>query len=1180
MNKGENPARGENPSPFPSRLTEDDLSNPSSPSPTDTRTPPTRYGSITPQQEDASIAGSFQSSDTIRRRPPEQLLGYGTIPTPRLEQRFSETSSSFNDQTRGTESSHLQQQTPSPSVDTDKTRGSQKKPTFLRRASSNVKGPHRGQSFSVDDNVNEYPGKLSRQVSQASYGTGRLQQPSIKRRQTTQQPSLPRVDSLEDEEEAENRSLRTGTMQENADGADDGNDGLSSAEEGTIRGGNDVAIGDDNEDDEGNLSESNEDFTLKDRQEAINETHPFGIRIWKSALYKKDRSVQKNAEGDIHSSPGGNVSPCLLLFNVLWTVCFGWWLALVAFVGAIFCFMAAAPSAREYGHVLYGLAGYLWYPFGKFVRLDKDEAYAEEDEGEGRPIAEYEQWQSGDLEDGRLFFSSNEGEGSYNSHSRSIVGRSRSSIDSGVSETTSLLGRTRRGMHRADSSPRPKRRFFGRGQWTAGRVIFFLFFWGLISPSLLLVSAICWGLVFTIPMGKVTRLLFYHLRRHPLALSFQADTTYSRGSSDSNSSILLCTYRAVGSKYWKYTIDGTNIFLINLMSVVFFVIFDYWVLAEWMELSIFITHPAFLFIGALFSIIPLAYFIGQAVASISAQSSMGVGAAINAFFSTLVEVFLYCVALNEGKGQLVEGSIIGSIFAGILVLPGLSMLFGATKRKTQRFNAKSAGVTSTMLLFAMIPTFCPTLFYQIWGTSEMHCTPCDGRKDAAPSLDCKRCSFAPLLGLDDRFYLEIVRPFCWFAASVMFLSYVIGLLFTLRTHAALIWNTEPDEKKHLFEHHMGASGIHPPGDGDVLSHSHKHVSHQLSRQEMAPGAEIRDSQLYKRILSQLLKQIGLSAKAEEHSSRYGSLSTVVGGNCSAQTPHLVPPKSAGADSMRSDVEIPGYTDEQNNNLVRQFAEITASAVAVAARDSARANRKVSTRPQATRNVTATAGNESDAVVVAEASAGAAGGGHDAPNWSRLKSSIILCGATVLYAMIAEILVNTVDVVLGEGAVSEKFLGMTLFALVPNTTEFLNAISFAMNGNIALSMEIGSAYTLQVCLLQIPALVFYTAVNGPLLDGSVTNLADFTFSLIFPQFDMVTVIFGIFLLNYVHGEGKSNYFKGSILLLTYLTFMVGFWLSSNLVTQNMGMSRFDILQAGGLYKTIGRSTSGEVFPALR
>lgn len=217
-------------------------------------------------------------------------------------------------------------------------------------------------------------------------------------------------------------------------------------------------------------------------------------------------------------------------------------------------------------------------------------------------------------------------------------------------------------------------------------------------------------------MGKVTLLLFYHLRRHPLALSFHSDGSYSRGPSSSSSSILLCTYRAVGLTYWKYTIDGTNIFLINLIAVVLFAIFDYWVLGVALDLKIWLTHPGFVFALALFSIIPLAYFIGQAVASISAQSSMGVGAAINAFFSTLVEVFLYCVALSQGKAKLVEGSIIGSIFAGVLFLPGLSMCFGALKRKTQRFNVKSAGVTSTMLLFAVIAAFGPTLFYQIYGS--------------------------------------------------------------------------------------------------------------------------------------------------------------------------------------------------------------------------------------------------------------------------------------------------------------------------------------------------------------------------------------------------------------------------------------------------------------------------------
>lgn len=45
--------------------------------------------------------------------------------------------------------------------------------------------------------------------------------------------------------------------------------------------------------------------------------------------------------------------------------------------------------------------------------------------------------------------------------------------------------------------------------------------------------------------------------------------------------------------------------------------------------------------------------------------------------------------------------------------------------------------------------------------------------------------------------------------------------------------------------------------------------------------------------------------------------------------------------------------------------------------------------------------------------------------------------------------EVVDVVLQDSGIEEKFLGITLFALVPNTTEFMNAISFALNGNISL-----------------------------------------------------------------------------------------------------------------------------------
>jgi Ca2+:H+ antiporter len=564
-----------------------------------------------------------------------------------------------------------------------------KKPPNLRRTSPRT--PQRGQEFSVDDDPDEVE---EERVSLAPHQPSLPplnRQPTVRRKPAQLPPALPRVDSQDEEDDADKVSKPTPTDPLLADEVDEASEC---------------------EDEDANVEDADlsdaESFTLRDKQLAINETHPFGIRIWKPALYKKDRSVEKTAEEDIHSSPSAIVGNWLWVFNYLWTVLFGWWLALAALVAAAVCFIFGfEPSARKYSRVLRGLSRYLLYPFGQFVKLESDEVYAEEDEGEGRSISEYEQWQRGDLEYGRLMF------GPTLTHTGSIVGRRRNSVDS-ASEQDSLLGRTGRGDHTETGLSTSKRRFFGRGQWTLGRVIFFIFFYFLIAPLLLLVSGVCWLMVFSIPMGRVTSILFYHLRRHPLALTFHNDATFAR-SSTRPSSILLCTYRAVGLKYWKYTVDGTNIFLINFLGIVVLVVFDYFILDAALGIDIWLTSPSLLFPLALISIIPLAYFIGQAVASISAQSSMGMGAAVNAFFSTVVEVYLYCIALNEGKGKLVEGSLVGSIFAGVLLLPGLSMCFGAIKRKTQRFNVKSQSATLTMLLFATIAAFGPTLFYKIYG---------------------------------------------------------------------------------------------------------------------------------------------------------------------------------------------------------------------------------------------------------------------------------------------------------------------------------------------------------------------------------------------------------------------------------------------------------------------------------
>lgn len=252
-------------------------------------------------------------------------------------------------------------------------------------------------------------------------------------------------------------------------------------EEGTVRG----------DSFQGSDAGSVESFTLKDRQQAINETHPFGIRIWKPALYKKNRSVQRSAEGDIHSAPGGSVGSLTIFANLLWVVLFGWWMSIATALAGISCYVLFfSRSTRAYGRVFFGLAHYLLYPFGRFVELKQEEAYADEDEGEGRSISEYEQWQAGDIETGRTFF------GPVNSGSRTIVGRRRDSLDT-VSETQSLLGSTERtGLlaERNEAIERRKTRFFGRGQWSVGRVLFYAWFYALIG------TWIPGGLLYLLPL--------------------------------------------------------------------------------------------------------------------------------------------------------------------------------------------------------------------------------------------------------------------------------------------------------------------------------------------------------------------------------------------------------------------------------------------------------------------------------------------------------------------------------------------------------------------------------------------------------------------------------------------------------------------------------------------------------
>lgn len=536
------------------------------------------------------------------------------------------------------------------------------------------------------------------------------------------------------------------------------------------------AVSDDDDDSgEGDGSDGDEDpiRTLKDRQSLINVQHPFGLPIWKPALYKKTRSVTRHADEALHSIPSAQAERHLLPGNLFWAIAFGWWLGAVCIVLSIL--LRLVPQGGEnYSNLIYGLGWYLFWPFGKYVEGPEDDKMNSKDDDEG---PHPRRWSDNTVRGVPPLINVDD-----NGHiiqqppfsETSTITPGAISTQGLIGETTPLLG------HVPSPIPIPVKSYgtamlstssFSidgfepdprKGRWI-GKACFWLALITIIAPLLLFVCMICWALVVTIPMAKLNWVLLENLFGRPTQIRFCAvplvvvpapvisdgdaipeesagtdglahPTSYSvkharlsaGQAAPSGSHVLLCTYRAVGLKYYKYTVGGVNIMFINLLPVVFFVIFDGFVLLPLVEqmkrhkqlipaFLAFLTSRSLIFFLSLLSVIPLSYFIGMAVASISAQSSIGMGAVINATFGSIIEIILYAIALTQSKGHLVEGSIVGSLLAGVLLMPGMSMCSGALRRKEQTFNAKSASVTSMMLIMAIIGALAPTLFYQTYG---------------------------------------------------------------------------------------------------------------------------------------------------------------------------------------------------------------------------------------------------------------------------------------------------------------------------------------------------------------------------------------------------------------------------------------------------------------------------------
>jgi len=179
------------------------------------------------------------------------------------------------------------------------------------------------------------------------------------------------------------------------------------------------------------------------------------------------------------------------------------------------------------------------------------------------------------------------------------------------------------------------------------------------------------------------------------------------------------------------------------------------------------THasPLAVFLTSAAAIIPLAGLMGRATEHLASKLGEGIGGLLNATFGNAAELIIAIMALRRGLFDVVKASITGSIIGNILLVLGLSILAGGLKYQHQSFNTPAAMLGSTMLGLSAIGLLLPAVFHSI------------NRGD--PGLHEQDVS------------LEI--------AIVLMATYILSLVFTLRTHSHLYAGASHDPEAHDSE---------------------------------------------------------------------------------------------------------------------------------------------------------------------------------------------------------------------------------------------------------------------------------------------------------------------------------------------------------------------------------------------
>ncbi|HET9694757.1 MAG TPA: calcium/proton exchanger [Steroidobacteraceae bacterium] len=159
------------------------------------------------------------------------------------------------------------------------------------------------------------------------------------------------------------------------------------------------------------------------------------------------------------------------------------------------------------------------------------------------------------------------------------------------------------------------------------------------------------------------------------------------------------------------------------------------------------SHTA-LFVLSVLAIVPLAALLSHATESVAAKTGDAVGGLLNATLGNLTELVIAITALRAGMYDLVKASVAGAIVTNSLFMLGMALLLGGLKHRVQEYNPGTARLQAGMLFLAAVALLVPSVI------------------GASDHPEAKAVIQQLSIGL----------------AVLLLVAYVLGLLFSLRTH--------------------------------------------------------------------------------------------------------------------------------------------------------------------------------------------------------------------------------------------------------------------------------------------------------------------------------------------------------------------------------------------------------------